>query len=75
MFHLSQGFVSVKCHLTISVLSGHEEDLQGGSEVSGVETKTQPGAEAVDVSGAERAAAHQPGRTDPAARRLSGEHR
>uniref|UniRef100_A0A3Q3Q1E8 START domain-containing protein 10 n=1 Tax=Monopterus albus TaxID=43700 RepID=A0A3Q3Q1E8_MONAL len=42
----------------VSVLPGHEEDLQGVSEVSGVEEEAQPKPEAVDVPGAERAAVH-----------------
>ncbi|XP_047190343.1 START domain-containing protein 10 isoform X1 [Scophthalmus maximus] len=54
---------------------GHEEDLQGVSEVSRVEEEAQPRPEAVDVPGAEHAAVHQRLRADGAASRLAGEHR
>ncbi|XP_056238062.1 START domain-containing protein 10 isoform X2 [Seriola aureovittata] len=54
---------------------GDEEDLQGVSEVSGLEEEAQPDPEAMDVSGAEHAAMHQRVGADAAASRLPGEHR
>ena len=59
----------------VSVLLGHEEDLQGVCEVSGVEAEAQPGAEALDVPGAEHAAVRARVRARAAARGLAGQHR
>lgn len=76
--HLSPHHVSphhMSPHCALSVLSGHEEDLQGVPEVPGLEEEAHPGPEAVDVPGAERPAVHQPVGADGAASRLSGEHR
>ncbi|XP_077388738.1 START domain-containing protein 10 isoform X2 [Festucalex cinctus] len=54
---------------------GNEEDLQGVSEVSGMEAQAQSPLEAVDVSGTERLAEHQRVGADAATRRLVGQHR
>lgn len=54
---------------------GHEEDLQGVSEVPGLEEEARPGLQALDLPGTEPAALRQPPGPEPPEGRLPGEHR